>query len=104
MKWLVDFLNTSFQRHLVIYWGNMSRTNNLMIILNISLFFLTELVTTGVYYYTYYSLVLVVFVKVGLLIPIGLINRLWYYCIFLFAQIIAAYYLIASIIFWVKNA
>ena len=39
----------------VLLWGNLSRLNGLLIILNISMFFLTGLVAQG-YYYTFYSL------------------------------------------------
>jgi hypothetical protein len=37
------------------YWSNLSRINNLLVIMNISLFFLTGLVANG-YFYTCYSL------------------------------------------------
>jgi len=72
-----------------------------LIILNISLFFLTELVTRQGYYYTFFSLLCLGVVAIGLLIPLGLVNRLWYYCIFLFAELVAIYFLTASIWFWV---
>jgi hypothetical protein len=48
-------------------------------ILNVSLFFLTELVTTQGYYYTYFSLLFLGMVQVGLLIPLGWFDRLGYY-------------------------
>ncbi len=86
---------------MVIYWANLSRTNNLMIILNISFFFFTELVIKQGYYYTYYSLFFLLVVKVGLLAPVGLIHRLWYYGVFLLSEIIAIYFLLSSIWFWV---
>ena len=38
-----------------VYWNNLSRLNNLLIIMNISMFFLTGLISQG-YYYTFYSL------------------------------------------------
>jgi len=94
-------LNNSFESQMVIYWSNLSRTTNLLILLNISLFFVTELVTKKGYYYTYYSLFLLLIVKVGLLFPFGLLNRLWYYCIYLVFEVIAIYFLLSSILFWV---
>jgi len=94
-------LNASFESQMMIYWSNLSRTTNLLIILNISLFFVTELVTKHGYYYTYYSLLLLLLVKVGLLFPFGLLNRLWYYCIHLALVIIAVYFVVSSIWFWV---
>ncbi|MFC1828536.1 hypothetical protein ACFL0O_02870 [Thermodesulfobacteriota bacterium] len=69
--------------------------------MNISLFFLTELVTRQGYYYTFFSLLCLGIVAFGLLIPLGLVNRFWYYCIFLLAELAAIYFLTASIWFWV---
>lgn len=94
-------LKESFESQMVIYWSNLSRTTNLLILLNISLFFVTELVTKKGYYYTYYSLSLLLIVKVGLLVPFGLLNRLWYYCIYLVIEMVAIYFLVSSIWFWV---
>jgi hypothetical protein len=94
-------LNESFENQMTIYWSNLSRTTNLLIILNISMFFVTELVTKQGYYYTYYSLLLLLLVKVGLLFPFGLLNRLWYYCIHLTLVIVAVYLVVSSIWFWV---
>lgn len=37
-------------------WGHLSRMTNLLIVLNVSLFFLTNLVTQQGYYYTFYSI------------------------------------------------
>lgn len=86
---------------MILYWSNLSRAANLLILLNISLFFVTELVTKQGYYYTYYSLFLLLVVKIGLLLPLGLLDRPWYYCIFLMCEILAAYFVISSIWFWV---
>lgn len=94
-------LNTLFEKQMAIYWSNLSRTTNLLILLNISLFFVTELVTKQGYYYTYYSLFFLLLVKVGLLVPIGLLDRLWYYCIYLIFEFFAIYFLLSSIWFWV---
>ena len=45
-----------FERHYALLWTNLSRLNGLMIIANLSLFFLTRLVIEKGYYYTFYSL------------------------------------------------
>ncbi|MGB3212305.1 MAG: hypothetical protein WBB19_16505 [Desulforhopalus sp.] len=52
----------------VLFWSNLSRLNGLIIILNISLFFLTGLVAQG-YYYTFYSMVCLGTVGFGMIIP-----------------------------------
>ncbi len=95
-------LNHHFEKQMAIHWANLSRTTNLLILLNISLFFVTELVAKQGYFYTYYSLLLLIFVKIGLLFPLGLLNRLWYYCVYLVFETSAIYFLVASIWFWVK--
>ena len=49
-------LQHMFDADHVNYWSNLSRINNLVVIMNISMFFLTRLVTRG-YFYTCFSLV-----------------------------------------------
>lgn len=92
-----------FAKQMGIYWESLSHVTSLLIILNISLFFVTELVTTKGYYYTYFSLFALLLVELGLLLPLGLLNRLWYYCIFLFAELIAIYFLVSSVWFWIQT-
>lgn len=92
-----------FTKQMGIYWESLSHMTSLLIILNISLFFVTELVTTKGYYYTYFSLSALLVVETGLLLPLGLLNRLWYYCIFLFAELIAIYFLVSSVWFWIQT-
>jgi hypothetical protein len=84
------------------YWATLSRSNNLMVIMNISMFFLTGLVSKG-YYFTIYSLNCLLVVGVGVLVPTGLARRLWYYWIFLFVELLGLYFLFASVAYWVKN-
>ena len=93
MKRLMKSINDSFEQQMTVYWFNLSRVTNLLIILNISLFFLTELVTKQGYYYTYYSLLFLLIVEIGLIMPLGLLNRLWYYCIFLIFEFLGFYFL-----------
>lgn len=84
------------------YWATLSRSNNLMVIMNISMFFLTGLVSKG-YYFTFYSLNCLFFVGVGVLVPTGLVRRLWYYWVFLCVEFLGLYFLVASVAYWVKN-
>ncbi len=79
----MNTLQTHFENHKNIYWMNLSRFTTLLIILNISLFFVTELVTREGYYYTYFSLLALFTVEFALLVPVGLVDKLWYYGIFL---------------------
>lgn len=62
-----------FEKDYEYYWSHLGRFTNLLIILNISLFFLTELVTRQNYYYTFYPLIFLGFVQIGLLTRWGFI-------------------------------
>lgn len=92
----------SFRVDHAILWSNLSRLNNLLVVINISMFFLTGLVAKG-YYYTFYSLICLGVVSVGLIVPTGLIRRLWYYGIFLLLELVSLFYLVNSIAYWVRN-
>jgi disulfide bond formation protein DsbB len=93
-----------FERFAESQWAHLSRLTNLLIILNISLFFLTDLVTQQGYYYTFYSLICLAAVFLGPLLPFGLLGRLWYYLVFLAGELMGVYFLVASIWYWVKPA
>jgi len=71
-------------------------------IMNISMFFLTGLVAKG-YFFTCYSLVCLGAVGMGVLVPTTMIRNLWYYWIFLVVELSGLYFLVASVIFWVKH-
>lgn len=90
-----------FAPHAESQWGHLSRLTNLLIILNISLFFLTDLVTRQGYYYTFYSLLFLSVAAIGSLLPFGLLNRLWYYMIFLLSEAVGVYFLVVSIGYWI---
>ena len=68
-----------------LFWTNLSRLNGLLVLLNISLFFLTGLVAHG-YYYTCYSLAGLGVVGLGMIMPTVLVRKLWYYFCFLFLE------------------
>lgn len=84
------------------YWSNLSRLNNLLVIVNISMFFLTGLVAKG-YFYTCYSLICCGVVAVSAVVPTWLAQRLWYYWIFLAIEMVGLYYLAASVVYWIGN-
>ena len=75
---------------------------SLLIILNISLFFVSNLVNTAGYFYTYYSLILLGLVEFGMLLPLGCLDRLSYYFMYLVFLIVAGYFLIASVVYWIQ--
>jgi hypothetical protein len=100
---IVNYLSDSFKENSNTHWFCLSRLTNLMIILNLSMFFVTELVTKQGYYYTYYSLFCLVVVQLGLIVPLGLLGRLWYYCIFLVFEFVAANFFIRSVAWWVAT-
>ena len=86
------------------HWAHLSRLTNLLIILNISLFFLTDLVIKFGYYYTFYSLLFLTIAAAGPLLPIGLLNRLWYYLVFLLSECIGIYFLVVSVWYWINRS
>jgi len=95
-------IEMSYEKYMVIYWANLSRFNNLMMILNISMFFLSGLVSRG-YYYTFYSIGCCFLVAILAIIPLSFINRLWFYLVNLLMEFVGIYFLTASIIYWVRN-
>lgn len=103
LKKRYERLQHAFDADHVNFWSNLSRLNNLLVIVNISMFFLTGLVTKG-YFYTFYSLICLGVVGVGVLVPTTLIRRLWYYWTFFSVELLGLYYLIASAAYWVGNS
>lgn len=93
---------TAFCRDHVLFWSNLSRLNGLLIIMNISMFFLTGLVARG-YYYTCYSMVGLAVIAVAMVIPTRLVRNLGYYLVFLLIEMINVYFLLVSIIYWIQH-
>jgi len=102
LKNRIEKLQHAFDTDHVNYWSNLSRINNLLVIMNISMFFLTGLVAKG-YFYTCYSLVCLGVVGMGVLVPTTMIRNLLYYWIFLLVEFSALYFLVASVIYWVEQ-
>lgn len=93
-------LQQAFDADHAHYWSNLSRINNLLVIMNISMFFLTGLVARG-YFYTCYSLVCLGAVGMGVLVPTTLTRHLWYYWTFLLVELSGLYFWVASVVYWI---
>ena len=94
-------IDESFRNYMVIFWANLSRLNNLLIIVNITMFFLTGLIAQG-YFYTFYSIGCFAFVAILMILPVPFIGRLWFYLLNLLIEFVGIYFLLASIIYWVR--
>ena len=94
-------IDESYRNHMVIFWANLSRLNNLSIILNISMFFLSGLVAQG-YFYTFFSIGCFAVVAILTILPVPFIGRLWFYLLNLLIEFAGLYFLIASIVYWVR--
>jgi hypothetical protein len=95
-------LQDEFVQHMAVLWANLSRLTNVLIIINLSMFFLTGAVTRYGFYYTFYSLFCLGLVAIGLVLPTGLHGRLWYYLVMIVLEGIAIYLVIVSGWYWVK--
>ena len=84
-----------------LYWSNLAHLNNLLAILNISLFFMTGLVAQG-YFFTYFSLGAIMLVALITLLPLPCARRLGFYLGCLLLEGIALYLLVASAAYWVQ--
>ena len=102
LKARYEKLKIAFDIDHVIFWSNLSRLNNLLVIMNISMFFLTGLVAKG-YFYTFYSLIILSIISVGLLIPTALVRTLRYYWFYFVLELLGLYFLVASVAYWVNN-
>ena len=101
IKKLEAHLQHDFKSNYVTYWNNLSRLTNMLIISNFSLFFLTELVTRDRYYYTHLSLGSLFIVHIALILPLGLLDRIWYYRLCLLLEFGSLYFFVVSIWYWV---
>ena len=101
IKKLEAHLQRDFKSNYMTYWNNLSRLTNMLIISNFSLFFLTELVTRDRYYYTHLSLGFLFIVHIALILPLGLLDRIWYYRLCLLLEFGSLYFFVVSIWYWV---
>lgn len=93
-----------FHEQHAILWPSLSRTANLIAMLNVSLFFLNGAVKCGGYYYPVISLALLAAAALMILMPLGLHTRLWFYLLILMLCAAAAWLLGASILYWLHEA
>jgi hypothetical protein len=93
----------SFHQQHAILWPGISRTANLLAILNVSLFFLNGSVKSGGYYYPLVSLSLLAVAALLILLPLGQHDRLWYYLAVLMICTAAGWLLGASILYWLNS-
>ena len=96
-------IESSFKKDMTVYWSHLESTSNMLILLNFILFFVTELVITEGYYYTYISLFFLAIVKVGLLIPLGLLDSIKYYMVFILCELMAFYFIASSVWYWIAT-
>ena len=101
IKNIGQHLQHDFKSNYVIYWNNLSRLTNMLIISNFSLFFLTELVTRDRYYYTHLSLGFLLIVHIALILPLGLLGRIWFYSLCLLLEFVSIYFFVVSVWYWV---
>lgn len=92
-----------FREQHAILWPALSRTINLLAILNVSLFFLTGAVRTGGYWFPLVSLTLLAVATLMLLLPLGFHERLGFYLLNVAICTAAGWFLGASIVYWLKH-
>jgi len=100
---LFHWLSESYRKEHQMYLDHLQHFTHLLIFLNISFFFLTELVTKQGYYYTYFSLLCLGIVQILLILPLNILHRLWCYMFLLITEGIGLYYLLTSVIYWVRT-
>jgi len=94
-------MDAIFRDNYVMYQDHLQHATQLMILLNITLFFLTELVTKHGYYYTFISLGMLGCVQLALVMPFGFMRTLKSYCIFLLIEAIGVYFFLSSVVYWI---
>lgn len=98
-----DILCRKYAEQYPVLHGNLSRFTGLLIMLNVTLFFVTGAVVYEGYYYTFYSLGLLAVVEALLIIPHGLFDRLWFYALTLLVEAVALYFFTSSVWYWVST-
>ncbi|MDP3851708.1 MAG: hypothetical protein Q8Q59_14480 [Luteolibacter sp.] len=93
-----------FREQHIVLWPALSRSVNLLAILNVSLFFLTGAVRTGGYWFPLVSLALLALASLLILLPLGFHDRLGYYLLNVALCVAAGWLLGASIVYWLNRA
>lgn len=97
-------MQAKFERNYALLWTNLSRLNGLLIVANLTLFFLTRLVVEKGYYYTFYSIFFLGLVALAGVLPHGLFERLSFYLLTLFFEGLGIYFLLSSGWYWVVTS
>jgi hypothetical protein len=92
-----------FREQSIYLWPHLSRAINLLVMVNISLFFLTGAVTKQGYYFPLVSLGLLALGVLLILLPLGLQDRLAFYFSVLGICLAAGWFLGASIMYWLQH-
>jgi hypothetical protein len=104
MRSLVKYhtYDEKFRLHKEALWGCLSRQNNVLIVANISLFFVSGLIAKG-YFYTFISLGLLGFSGVLMIFPVLSYSRLWYYLVAILFHLAGMYFLVSSVFYWINT-
>ncbi len=94
----------SFHQQHSILWPAVSRTANLLAMLNVSMFFLNGAVKSDGYFYPLISLSLLAAATLLILLPLGQHDRLWYYLAVLMICTAAGWLLGASVLYWLHSS
>lgn len=97
------YCQNCFHEQQAVLWPTLSRTVNLIAMLNVSLFFLNGAVKSGGYFYPLISLSLLAVATLLILLPLGLHQRLGFYLLVLALGIAATWLLGASILYWLQE-
>lgn len=97
-------MKRKFGSDYALLWTNLSRLNGMLIVVNLSLFFVTHLVIEKGYYYTFYSLFFLGLVGLASILPHGLFDRLWFYLLVLGLEGAGLYFLVTSGWYWVVTS
>ncbi len=101
-KSFLEKLSKHYKENYQLYLDHMQQFNHLLILLNISFFFVTELVIKENYYFTYFSLAALGLIQLLVLLPFRWIKNYKFYLFLLFLMMVAGYFFIASVVYWVK--
>ena len=93
----------SFQEDHAIYWGHLSRTAGLLVMLNISLFFLNGALSCGGNYWPVKSLGFLAVAEGAMLWPHNVARRFGYYLALLALWLVAAGFFLASVVYWLRT-
>ena len=86
-----------------VLWSALSRNSNLLVILNISLFFLTEAVRSGGYYFPLISVGIIAVSILLTLLPLGWHRSMRFYLVNLVLFLAAGTMFVLSVLYWIQN-